>query len=102
MSWKNILKNDNRNKFPRYIRVDGVDYKISSYSGWGTSVVASYRSVEETERLSDGHLENLTLEYALKHNIDSEYQKEIEDYNRNKLSPEDADMLFGPDDEDWE
>jgi len=85
MSWKKILKNDkkypdNRDKFPRYIRVEGTDYKISSYSGMGTT--ASYNSIEMLNRkifYSDGHLENLTLEYALKHNIDSEYEKEIQE-----------------------
>ena len=96
MSWKNILKNDkeyadNRDKFPKYIRVDGEDYKLSSFAG----ATASYNHVDPKVSYFDGHLEDLTLEYALKHSIDSEYQKEIEEASKEWLDD-------GPDDEDWE
>ena len=78
MSWKDILKNDeewpdNKDKFPKYIRVKGKDYKLSSFSGVGTH--ANYKWMDDFFE----ELEDLTLEYALKHNIDSEYEKEIQE-----------------------
>tara|TARA_R100001163_G_C5054174_1_gene190729 strand:+ start:1149 stop:1448 length:300 start_codon:yes stop_codon:yes gene_type:complete len=98
MSWKDILKNDkkypdNKDKFPKYIRVDGEDYKLSSFSGMGTT--ASYNHVDPKVSYFDGHLEDLSLEYALKHSIDSEYQKEIEEASKRKNYddyPEDEDF----------
>ena len=79
MSWIDILKNEN--KFPSYIRVDGTDYELSSTSGYGSYATAGYNNLDIGRGVSfkDGHIEGITLEYALKHSIDSEYQKEIQE-----------------------
>ena len=56
---------------------------------------ASYNHVDPKVSYFDGHLENLSLKYALKHSIDSEYQKEIEEASKRKNYddyPEDEDF----------
>jgi len=73
MSWKDILKNEEEDKFPKYIRVNGEDYKLGLFTRLRNRYTAGYYHVDTKELLP-----NLTLEYALKHSIDSEYQKEIQ------------------------
>jgi hypothetical protein len=92
MSWKEILKNEEEyDKFPKYIRVNGEDYKLGSFRSFRNRHTASYYHVGTEEWLS-----NLTLEYALKHSIDSEYQKEIQ---RDSKIDWDADYYQLDDDE---